>query len=213
MFFAKIILNATFADNFNSFVGLAPVSTIDGTPSNLIKIAIDLHLADILNLIGIHHLLELSDKDVSPLFADLIALIPDTLMDIIKLIAGHGKNSVYLKSRIPVMASHEPGGTSMPNLQYWSDMFRAKKFPYDLTKLQPLKLPMFMGLGSNDTLANPKDFAKLQKNLPKDTEILNIDGWGHMDLMWADNAYKFMYPDVIKFINNANNGTEDFIDV
>ena len=52
MFFAKIILNATFADNFNSFVGLAPVSTIDGTPSNLIKIAIDLHLADILNLIS-----------------------------------------------------------------------------------------------------------------------------------------------------------------
>ena len=29
-----------------------------------------------------------------------------------------------------------------------------------------------------------------------------------MDLMWADNAYKFMYPDVIKFINSANNMTE-----
>ncbi len=28
-----------------------------------------------------------------------------------------------------------------------------------------------------------------------------------MDLMWADNAYKFMYPDVIKFINAANNMT------
>ncbi len=67
-------------------------------------------------MIGIHHLLELSDKEVSPLFADLIALIPDTLMDIIKMIAGHGKNSVYLKTRIPVMAAHEPGGTSMPNL-------------------------------------------------------------------------------------------------
>ena len=116
MFFAKVILDASFADNFNSFVGLAPVSTIDSTPSHLIQIAIDLHLADLLNMIGIHHLLELSDKEVSPLFADLIALIPDTLMDIIKMIAGHGKNSVYLKTRIPVMAAHEPGGTSMPNL-------------------------------------------------------------------------------------------------
>ena len=66
---------------------------------------------------------------------------------------------------------------------------------------------MFMGLGSNDTLANPGDFDKLAKNLPIGTEVLSIDGWGHMDLMWADNAYKFMYPDVIKFINAANNMT------
>ena len=34
--------------------------------------------------------------------------------------------------------------------------------------------------------------------------IKEVDGWGHMDIMWADNAYKFMYPHVISFLNSVN---------
>jgi len=81
-------------------------------------------------------------------------LIPDTLIRIINIIAGHGSNSSYNKDRIPVMASHEPGGTSMRNMQYWSDIGRNKKFPYDLSQLEHQSLPMFMGLGNKDNFAS-----------------------------------------------------------
>ena len=74
-----------------------------------------------------------------------------------------------------------------------------------MSKLKNLKLPMLMAVGTEDTFADPKDFVKLLTHLPDSTKVVTIDGWGHIDFLWSDNADELLYQQAVEFIN-SNNG-------
>ena len=69
----------------------------------------------------IKKLLVLSTDDVSPIFGKMMALKPnpELILNFSYLIAGTGGNSSLNYSRMSVMASHEPGGTSIKNVLHW----------------------------------------------------------------------------------------------
>ena len=105
------------------------------------------------------------------------------------------------------MGSHEPGGTSVKNMKHFEKLVRKKDFidysghPYNLTALKTLdNFPMMMVTGSNDALADPKDFERLLPYLPPTTQYLDIDGYGHLDFVWSSNARELVYNDVLAFI-------------
>ena len=75
------------------------------------------------------HFLFFSHKDVSPLYGIMIDMIPGITIDVIQdLIAGHGSKSDLQKSRMSVMGSHEPGGTSVKNIKHLEKLVREKDF-------------------------------------------------------------------------------------
>jgi len=61
-----------------------------------------------------------------------------------------------------------------------------------------------MVTGSNDMLADPTDFERLLPFLPNSTHYLDIDGYGHLDFVWSENAKELVYRYVLSFIRNGS---------
>jgi len=109
-------MHPRFAKNFQSFVALAPITFLDKERSLLVRALADADVVNLMKLAFVKKFLFLSDKEVSPLYGKMVALAPNWMDNLMELVTGFGKNTNLTMSRQPVMASHEPGGTSLKNV-------------------------------------------------------------------------------------------------
>mmetsp|Transcript_18284 Transcript_18284/g.20459 ORF Transcript_18284/g.20459 Transcript_18284/m.20459 type:complete len:137 (+) Transcript_18284:57-467(+) len=124
---------------------------------------------------------------------------------------------------MPVMANHEPGGTSVWNMKHWkqnyeSGIFAAmdwgkkenmkrygqEKAPvYEDSKIQETfrHFPSILIAGENDALVPPKDLQRLEAVVtPTGTRILVVKDYAHADMIWATDVTETTFNPTIEFI-------------
>jgi hypothetical protein len=124
--FALLTQNQTMADYLYGYVGLGPVITAGHITNYFLKTLADFDVIDIWVLLG--------DKQFFPtpellhtVFVDFCADCEICCDDVIEFICGPHKGA-FNDSRMPVMAGHEPGGTSVQNTQHWTQMVKHGQF-------------------------------------------------------------------------------------
>lgn len=116
--FAHLSENPDFKNNFKIFFGLGPVIRVNHQQSLAIKLMMNARLADLLDFLGINSALYLS-SDIFPALGVICEKISGVCVDVVRLLCGNSEVVHYNQSRMGVMASHEPGGTSIQNLLHW----------------------------------------------------------------------------------------------
>lgn len=72
---------------------------------------------------------------------------------------------------------------------------------FDLSRI-PKSLPMWMGYGANDDLADLTDFQHTLRELESQPELLYLENYGHMDFLMGVTANRDVYDDMIEFFGS-----------
>ena len=107
---------------------------------------------------------------------------------------------------VVVMAGHDPAGTSVQNMNYWSQLYLSYKFEmYNYGKEENLKrynsttpplyhladinVPVYLHAGNYDKLADPTDVEKMYTELTGSPKVVyNKYPYGHMTFLQASNT-------------------------
>ena len=116
--FALLSEQPEFKKNLRMMFGLGPVIKVDHQGSLIVALAKDLRVADILQFLGMDSFLYL-ESDVFPALGLVCEKLTGICVDAVRLLCGNSEVVHYNASRMSVMASHEPGGSSIQNLLHW----------------------------------------------------------------------------------------------
>jgi len=219
--FGGLSLNSSIAEQLNLFVGFGPLVTVVNMTNRWLK---DLAESDIIflwNLFGINQFFP-TPVLLHNTFIDACADCEVCCNTVIELICGIHIGA-FNNSRMPVMAGHEPGGTSVQNVHHWIQMITNNQFEmmdfgrienekrygqrnppvYNLENI-PASLPLVMYSGSHDVLADPVDVQRLMDRLALIVDKLywkEVDKFAHLDYVWALDASDQIYSEVLTFLS------------
>ncbi|XP_052777753.1 gastric triacylglycerol lipase-like [Mya arenaria] len=125
------------------------------------------------------------------------------------------------KSRVPVYVGQHPAGTSVQNIQHFAQMVTSKDFqmfdfgPVDNMKVYQqvsppvypigeINVPIMLFHGTNDWLVSVSDVTRLLNDTQPTISKKLIQGWEHLDFIWALNAPQQCYNDIISTFKNMN---------
>ncbi|PON74717.1 Alpha/Beta hydrolase fold containing protein [Parasponia andersonii] len=131
---------------------------------------------------------------------------------------GPGKNCCFNNSRVDFYLEYEPHPSSAKNLRHLFQMIRKgtfSKYDYGIFKnlwqygqLQPpefdlgnipASLPLWMGYGGDDALADVIDVKQTLKELRSNPELLYLENYGHIDFIVSVHAKEDLYNHLISF--------------
>jgi len=140
--------------------------------------------------------------------------------NVIEIICGKHQGA-FNESRMSVVVSHEPGGTSVMNIVHWGQLYRtniwqmydygspaenqlhynqSKPPVYDPKKI-PKSLPIALIYGDKDELADPVDVKYIIQTLPSPPVFIKeIEHYAHLDFCWALDAPTVMYSDIVTLL-------------
>eukprot|EP01137_Pigoraptor_chileana_P019580 Opistho-2@80785 len=148
-------------------------------------------------------------------------LAPWLCETILCMLAGCESKTSTDMSRMGAILSHYPAGTSAMDLDHFYQLSRSSALGgYDfgsseenfahygqptppLYDVTGLKVPSALFSGTHDSLADPKDVAQLLTMLPTENVLHyeSIEGYGHGDFLWAEDAAAKLYLTVIGILN------------
>ena len=225
MFFAAADIIPNLEDKISGFIALSPVMYVGNIVSPYIKLLVNLPLPQIFKFLQEYNL------GVWPNYEDgILRFISSHLRRtgarLVQLMFGIHKDIHFNLDRLPVLATHQPGGTSLFNLLHWrqgivSGEFKMYDFGtpeenrehygqdtppfYNTTRIQQTfsKIPSLLFAGTADAFARPKDLEKLMNVLQgTPVEVARVEGYNHVDYGYAvDCREKVMIPS-LNFINN-----------
>ncbi|XP_073003412.1 triacylglycerol lipase 1 [Typha latifolia] len=197
---------------------LCPISYLDHVSARFVLRAVGLHLDQMLLTMGIRELNFRSDMGIQ---------ILDTVceggnVDCSNLLSSiTGENCCFNMSRVDYYLEYEPHPSSTKNLHHLFQMIRKGTFAkYDYGWLGNLKrynqlhppvfplneipasLPLWMGYGGSDALADVTDVHRTIKELSSEPELLYIDNYGHLDFIMSMKAKDDVYGSLIKFFRS-----------
>eukprot|EP01006_Ploeotia_vitrea_P029936 TRINITY_DN62390_c2_g1_i1.p2 TRINITY_DN62390_c2_g1~~TRINITY_DN62390_c2_g1_i1.p2 ORF type:complete len:383 (+),score=54.20 TRINITY_DN62390_c2_g1_i1:31-1179(+) len=203
----------------NVFVALAPVTYVDHTTNDFLKLLAKIHLGKLLALLG--------DREfygTNKLLHDLgIAcnIIPYGCDEILLILCG-GDIKNLNGTRMDFYTNFEPSATSVHNLRHWAQMVRnGKNFQwYDWgekgnmkhygTKTPPvynitkITTPIGYFVGGKDELADPRDAARTLSELANVVHYNDQPPYGHLDFVWGLDAHIKIYPQVLTLLQKYN---------
>lgn len=59
---------------------------------------------------------------------------------------------------------------------------------------------MLLFYGTSDSLLSEKAFSKLLRVLPRDTEVVEVEDYNHVDYMWAEDCNKYINNYAVDFL-------------
>lgn len=77
--------------------------------------------------------------------------------------------------------------------------YGTSKPPEFKLSLIPASLPMWMGYGGSDLLADVKDVERTLAELPSRPELLYLENYGHIDFVLSTSAKEDVYKHMIQF--------------
>ncbi|XP_008806067.1 triacylglycerol lipase 1-like [Phoenix dactylifera] len=196
---------------------LCPISYLDHISSSFVLRAVGLRLDQMLLTIGIHQLNFRSDTGIQ-----ILDSVCDGHMDCNNLLSAiTGENCCFNVSRIDHYLEYEPHPSSTKNLNHLFQMIRAGTFTkydygwlrnlinygrlhppaFDLAHI-PTSLPIWMGYGGSDALADVTDVWRTIKELRSEPELLYIDKYGHIDFIMSVKAKDDVYGELIRFFRS-----------
>ncbi|KAK5576247.1 hypothetical protein RB653_007388 [Dictyostelium firmibasis] len=210
------------SNKINTFFALAPVARITHCKSPIFNFLGGLRFGSILNLFGVKSFL----MD-SPIFRGIVlpsvcSITPFVCTSSLGLITGWD-NSNLNQTRLPVILSQSPGGTSTKNIIHWTQNlnYGFQKFDYgseyenfihysqstppsyNITDYSKT-IPTILYTGGKDLITTKEDFNWL---IPQINNLINhkhIDYYSHLDFVWGIDAYKQIYNDIVKYLLKYN---------
>jgi len=204
MAFAGLSENTQLQSKIKKFFALAPVSRITDVNKAVRSLASwARQLKAVFNLFGIREFYPCS-KWSGVLQKTVCWWLPKICKMVMTIITGQDKKFLN-ETRLPVYVAHTPAGTSTKNMLHFFQFINTKLFnkydygvkenlhkygrktppEYDLRKVS---VPTVLFSGSHDTLASPTDVAWTKSQLPNVVAEFVIEGYNHLDFMWAINA-------------------------
>jgi len=213
MGFAGFSQNPALQAKIKIFFGLAPVSRLRNV--NLATRTLagwSARLRLLFKLFGVREFYP-SSKWSAFLQKTICWWMPKVCKTVMTIITGQDRKFLN-ETRLPVYVAHTPAGTSTKNMLQYFQFVNNKHFrmydygqrrnvekygseippEYDLTRLS---VPMVMVSGSEDTLSARPDVKWTLSQLHNRTEHFEIDGYNHLDFMWATNAGKALNMKII----------------
>lgn len=199
---------------------LCPISYLDHITAPFVLKIVRLYLDDVMIDLGIHQLNFKSEFGTT-----IMDMICDSHVDCNDLLTPiTGKNCCFNDSRVEFYLDYEPHPSSVKNLHHLFQMIRKGTFAkydygmwrnmklygnrkppkFDLSRI-PASLPMWMGVGGNDALANAKDVQHTVEELQSKPEILYLENYGHLDFLTSVNANKDVFDNLITFFRSLGN--------
>jgi len=175
-----------------------------------------MHLDQMLITMGIHQLNFWSEMGVQI----LDALCDAERLDCNEMLSSiTGQNCCFNSSRIDYYLEYEPHPSSTKNLRHLFQMIRKGTFakydygwvgnlarygqlhppPFHLSSI-PESLPLWMGYGGLDALADVTDVERTIKQLRSTPELLYIGDYGHIDFIMSVRAKDDVYVDLMRFL-------------
>jgi len=223
--FAALSEHPEWASKINIFIGFGPLITVGHITNVLFRFLADTYFDKIVGEFDHKQFLP-SSTYLEELFPLLCAPFPQICEDVIEFICGPHRGAFNL-SRMQVMSAHEPGGTSIQNMEHFTQAIRKDNFAkYDYN--DPIKnsqhygqrippsynisnfptsdiLPVALYSGSHDELADPADVKFLISQLPSPPILaVELQNYAHLDFVWDIEAYQQFYPEVLSLIQNAS---------
>ncbi|XP_062199289.1 triacylglycerol lipase 1 [Phragmites australis] len=195
---------------------LCPISYLDHVSASFVIRAVAMHLDQMLITMGIHQLNFRSDMGVQ--IVD--SLCDDERLDCNNLLSAiTGENCCFNSSRIDYYLEYEPHPSSTKNLRHLFQMIRKGTFakydygwwgnvrrygqlhppPFDLSSI-PESLPIWMGYGGFDALADVTDVQRTVRELRRKPELLYVRDYGHIDFIMSVKAKDDVYIDLMRFL-------------
>lgn len=202
--FAHLSQNPAFMDNISLFIAMGPVGTVRFLDVLMLRLLKDVPLFKALEDVGVYQFLPNHQDNL--LFYEVCYWFGAVCDGLIGFFADLQVDEVDNVDRFPVIMSHEPGGTSILNMEHWQQMVDYKENKvqmfnygdkenqavygqttpplYDFSKV-PGPIAIFAGL--DDRLADPKDVTWLRGTLPKSSVVYCNDSMhaGHLTFMWG----------------------------
>ncbi|KAI6236165.1 Lipase [Aphelenchoides besseyi] len=226
--FAKFSTDPEFRQRVKRFFALAPVATVKTIKGMLLYLAdyVYPYVGWIFNLLGdgeflpSNWLMKLISKYVCDGEFEAICA------NIIFLVAGPETSNLN-QTRMGVITSHAPAGTSTENFLHWTQMVisgqmqmydfrddkenkkhygRSKPPMYDLTQIEDVKIHLYSSTA--DTLADPTDInnyliPNLNPNVVQEHVIL--DDYSHLDFVWGIRSTDDLYDPILRTIKKLDN--------
>lgn len=89
------------------------------------------------------------------------------------------------------------------NLRYYS---QTKPPAFDLSSI-PSSLPIWMGYGGNDALADVSDVEHTLKELPSKPHLLYLENYGHIDFLLSVKSKEDVYDSMLAFFSSLGTST------
>ncbi|RZC66959.1 hypothetical protein C5167_010650 [Papaver somniferum] len=196
---------------------LCPVSYLSHCTAPLVLDMVRMHLDKMILALGIHQLNFRSERGVQ-----IMDSICDEHVDCSDLLVSiTGKNCCFNNSRVDDYLTYEPHPSSTKNLNHLFQMIRKGKFAmYDYGPWRNLKqyghldppefnladipksLPLWIGYGGKDALADVTDVKHTLKELKCSPELLYLEDYGHIDFLLSVSAKQDVYDSMIKFFRS-----------
>ncbi|KAH0457921.1 hypothetical protein IEQ34_013236 [Dendrobium chrysotoxum] len=201
---------------------LCPISYLDHISSNFVLRAVSMHLDQMLLSLGVHQL-----NFRSKIGVEIMDSLCDGHLDCGNLLGAiTGDNCCFNATRVEYYLEYEPHSSSTKNLHHLFQMIRKGTFAkYDFGWWENLKryhslhppafnlgdipesLPLWIGYGGNDALADLTDLKRTIKELKSKPEQLYIESYGHVDFVFSVKAKVDVYGDLIRFLRSRGRST------
>lgn len=218
--YAQLSQDPDFAKKIKMFAPLAPAVYLDALTGPLKLLApFSQDLDFIATLFGDGEILP-NDKIFQWLAKDICTKeIPAFLCkNFLFVLCGFDEQQIN-QTRVPVYIGQHPAGTSVQNINHFAQMVKTGKFQkydygakdnmlkynqttppvYDPSKFT---VPVAMFSGTHDWLVAPSDVTKLLNVTRNVVNSKVISAWEHLDFIWAMDAPKLCYNDIIKLFKN-----------
>lgn len=198
---------------------LCPISYLDHVSAKLVLRLVQMHFDQAILAMGIH---ELNFK--SEYGTRIMDMMCDGHVDCTDFLTSiTGKNCCFNSSHIDFYLEYEPHPTSSKNMNHLFQMIRKGTFKmydyglwknlklygqtkppeFDLSKI-PRSLPIWMGYGGNDALADVTDLNHTLNELQCEPELLYLENYGHIDFLLSVRAKEDVYDHMIRFFRSRS---------
>uniref|UniRef100_A0A5B7C7H5 Lipase n=1 Tax=Davidia involucrata TaxID=16924 RepID=A0A5B7C7H5_DAVIN len=196
---------------------LCPISYLEHVSARFVLRIVGMHLDKVIVAMGIHQLNFKSD-----LGTQILDSICDGHVDCNDLLTSiTGKNCCFNNSRVDFYLEYEPHPSSSKNLNHLFQMIRKGTFAkydygmwknlkqygqlkppkFDLSQI-PRSLPLWMGYGGNDALADVMDVQHTLKELQSKPKLLYLENYGHIDFILSVKAKEDVFDSMIGFFRS-----------
>ena len=222
MIFAGLPGNEELQRKIKKVVALAPVSRLKHIHSAIRNIAKLRHIIGF----SFHFLQQRSflpsSRVVKTLAREICGRKEKQLCEMI-LSAANGYGTKNLNTtRLPIYFSHAPAGTSVKNMKHFGQLISSGGFnAYDYGwfgnlasfasflppsyRLSTIQTPMHFIYGSHDWLAHHLDVKWTASQIVNLEGLYEVEGYNHLDFLWATSAKRLVYSRVIDIFNKNEN--------
>ncbi|XP_042008438.1 triacylglycerol lipase 1-like [Salvia splendens] len=196
---------------------LCPISYLDHITAPFVLKLVKMRLDEIILALGIH---ELNFK--SEWGTRIMDMMCDGHLDCADMLSSvTGENCCFNSSRIDSYLEYEPHPSSSKNLHHLFQMIREGTFAmydygvwknlmyykqwkppaFDVSSI-PSSLPIWMGYGGNDALADVADVQRTIKELVSKPELLYLENYGHIDFLLSTKGKEDVYDSMLSFFSS-----------